>query len=82
MNNSQCKMQNAKLNFQETIKVIVFSNRGYSEFEHPLFTDSKLYNERDFKACEVWETAAYWGVCEDFEHKRNAEITSLDDFLY
>ena len=46
-------MQNAKLNFQETIKVIVFSNRGYSEFEHPLFTDSKLYNERNFKACEV-----------------------------
>lgn len=27
-----------------------------------------------FKACEVRETAAYKSVCEDFEHKRNAEI--------
>ena len=27
-----------------------------------------------FKACEVRKTAAYKSVCEDFKHKRNAEI--------
>ena len=30
-----------------------------------------------FKACEVQKTAAYYGVCEDFEVKRNAEIRFL-----
>ena len=30
-----------------------------------------------FKACEVRKTAAYYGVCEDFEDKRNAEIRFL-----
>ena len=40
----------------------------------------KLYNKRNFKACEAWETAAYLGVCEDFEGERNAEITLLGDF--
>ena len=41
----------------------------------------KLYNKRDFKACEVRETAVYSGVNEDFEHKRNAKITLLGNFL-
>ena len=30
-----------------------------------------------FKACETRKTAAYYGVCEDFEDKRNAEISFL-----
>ncbi len=34
-----------------------------------------------FKACEVRETAAYKSVCEDFEHKRNAEIRFLSIFI-
>ena len=40
----------------------------------------KSYNKRDFKACEGRETAVYWGVNEDFETERNAEITLLDGF--
>lgn len=42
----------------------------------------KLYNKRVFKACEVRETAAYYGVCEDSENERNAENTLLDSFFY
>ena len=34
----------------------------------------KLYNKRDFKACEARKTAAYLGVCEDFEGECNAAI--------
>ena len=30
-----------------------------------------------FKACEVWENAAYYDVCEYFENERNAEIRFL-----
>ena len=34
-----------------------------------------------FKACEARKTGAYYGVCEDFESKRNAEIRFLFAFL-
>ena len=37
---------------------------------------------RVFKACAVRETAVYWSVNEDFEDKRNAENTFLDDFYF
>ena len=35
---------------------------------------------RKFKACEPRETAAYYGVCEDFEGERNKEFTILYSF--
>ena len=32
-------------------------------------------------ACDARKTAAYYGVCEDFEGERNAENTLLDGFI-
>ena len=45
-----------------------------------LFYFQKLYNNRNFKACEDFKSGAYSNVCEHFEIKRNAEITLLDSF--
>ena len=42
----------------------------------------ELYNERDFKAYTVRETAVYRIVNEDFEDKYNVKIALLDNFLY
>jgi hypothetical protein len=36
-----------------------------------------VYKKRDFKACDVRQTAAYLGVCEDLKNELNAEITLL-----
>ena len=54
--------------------------KAVAEIRQPPKDSQKLYNKRNFKACEAWETAAYLGVCEDFEGERNAEITLLGDF--
>ena len=45
------------------------------------FYTLKSYNKRIFKACDARKTAAYYGVCEDFEGERNAENTLLDGFI-
>ncbi len=37
----------------------------------------RVNKKMKFKACEARKTAAYQGVCEDFEGKRNAEIRFL-----
>ncbi len=41
-----------------------------------------VYKKRNFKACEARETAVYYDVNEDFEGKRNAEITLFDNSYY
>ena len=46
-----------------------------SPFVYLLFNN--VYNKRDFKACDVRQTAAYLGVCEDLKNELNAEITLL-----
>ena len=51
----------------------------YDKYNIPISWN--VYKKRNFKACEARETAAYYGVCEDFERERNAEITFLDAFL-
>ena len=48
-------------------------------FWTPFFIKSS-YKNIVFKACEVRETAVYWGVNEDFEDKRNAENKLLYNF--
>ena len=42
---------------------------------------TRVKKKMKFKACEFRKTAAYYGVCEDFEYKCNTEITLLEDFL-
>ena len=49
--------------------------------QQPFSLIIKLYKKRVFKACETWETAVYYDVNEDFEGKRNAENTLLDNFI-
>ena len=51
-----------------------------SPFVYLLFNN--VYNKRDFKACDVRQTAAYLGVCEDLENEFNAEITLLDTLFF
>ena len=50
-----------------------------TDFFYILYYPKELYNKRNFKACEARETAVYYDVNEDFEGKRNAEITLFDN---
>ena len=54
---------------------------GNSLFSVFTFYTLKADNKKIFKAYDARKTAAYYGVCEDFEGERNAENTLLDGFI-
>ena len=83
MTSMQSSMQDFAISVKTNTKNQSVKNKNPSPqwdspFVYLLFND--VYNKRGFKACDVRQTAAYLGVCEDLANKHNAEITLLDDF--